>query len=481
MLAPTVSEAESQLPVDARPRWRPRHYSLLCGIGLLIGLLRAEAVPEPDALWSTRFGLDFLRTWQLPHADSYSWTAHGRSFVPNSWGWNVILGMAYRLGHGGGIGVVILLMAGGLGLLVARGSARIGVSPLPTAIVFLALGLFALVVAPRAQTATNLLAFCVPQLLPRIAFGRRAAALRSAALLGVVQVVWMNLHTAAVIGPALVMACGCGLLLAHRERGAALRPAMGRLAGAVVLSALCCLATPYGFAPIRHVEAVRSASAGVITEWDHVGVGSVPQVIALVMLVVTAGATLVAWRARRFDSVGSLLLLGVATATAVRFSPMLAVFVIPDLASAVGRMDVRPKMQARAVAIASAIFLVFGAVHLNTFGQLTSPLTSPRLVALIPRDGVLVNDYQLGDAVIFLRPDVQVSLDGRNDVYGRSGVLAGVAMLEDAPGTAARLQAAGVNCVLALDGYRLVQVLSADPAWQIAGTDGTRTLLVLRK
>jgi hypothetical protein len=201
----------------------------------------------------------------------------------------------------------------------------------------------------------------------------------------------------------------------------------------------------------------------------------------MIMVVVAGGAASIAWRARRFDSVASLVLLGAATATAVRFSPMLAVFVIPDLACTVGRLDVRVKMQARAVSAASAILLVFGAVHLSSFGQLTSPLTSPRLVSLIPRDSVLVNDYQVGDAVIFLRPDVQVSLDGRNDVYGRAGVLAGLDMLEDAPGTAGRVQAAGVNCVLALNRYELVRVLSADPAWRVAGTDGIRTLLVLRK
>jgi hypothetical protein len=248
--------------------------------------------------------------------------------------------------------------------------------------------------------------------------------------------------------------------------------------GAVALTAVCCLATPYGLAPVRHVEAVRAASAGLITEWDTIGFGTVQQVIGVIMVVVAGGAALIAWRARRFDSVGSLVLLGAATVTAVRFSPMLAVFVIPDLACAVGRLDVRAKMQARAVSAASAIFLAFGAVHLSSFGQLTSPLTSPRLVSLIPRDSVLVNDYQVGDAVIFLRPDVQVSLDGRNDVYGRAGVLAGLDMLEDAPGTAGRLQAAGVNCVLAPAAAPLVALLSSDPSWRVEGHDGVRKLLI---
>jgi hypothetical protein len=96
----------------------------------------------------------------------------------------------------------------------------------------------------------------------------------------------------------------------------------------------------------------------------------------------------------------------------------------------------------------------------------------------IPHRCNLLNDYELGGAVILLRPDVKVSLDGRNDMYGRALLSAGVQLLRDVPGTDARLNAAHVDCVLTLSSDNVVGRLAQDPDWHVAGHDAVRTLIV---
>jgi len=458
--------------------WHGRHVALMAGIGLLLGLHRAEAALDSDTLWSARYGMDVLSSGRLPRSDTYSWTAFGHQWIPSSWGWNLALGAAYRGAGLLGIWLVGIALAVGLAIAVAHAAARIAAPPLPTALLFAVLGGVALVVAPRAQTIGYVLVLAIPPVLAPVLYRGRAQALPAAAALCGLQVLWMNLHSSALLGPALIAVGGIGLLLRPAQRpGRAVRR-LARLAAVVVATAACCLATPYGAGPVLHVRAVRSASVGLINEWDHPGFGNFAQLVSLIAIAVAVLASWLAYRSRRFDTAGILLLLVAATASAIRFAPMIVVFAIPELAAALGILKVRPFMFRRIVAAVCAVLGVFAIANVRTFARRSTNLASPRLVAALPRDCHVANDYTLGATVILLRPDVRVSIDGRNDMYGRALVLSAVAMLEDSPGTAAKLHAARVNCVLAPSSAPLVAGLSHDSDWHVVGHDGYRTLLV---
>jgi hypothetical protein len=118
------------------------------------------------------------------------------------------------------------------------------------------------------------------------------------------------------------------------------------------------------------------------------------------------------------------------------------------------------------------------ALNLRDIARLPDRTASPRLVAALPTDCNLVNDDLVGDAIVLLRPDARVSLDGRNDMYGRKLVLSSIDMLDDDPGTAAKMRAAHVDCVLAVNSTKLVKALSHEAGWRIAARDSFRTLLV---
>jgi hypothetical protein len=103
---------------------------------------------------------------------------------------------------------------------------------------------------------------------------------------------------------------------------------------------------------------------------------------------------------------------------------------------------------------------------------------SPRLVAQLPAGCRLLNDDMVGDAVVLLRPDVPVSLDGRNDMYGRDTVIQIEHLFENRPGTAEFLDREHVTCVLGPSAMPLLRALRHNSQWTVVGTDRVRILLV---
>lgn len=477
MTATVVAAAPVSAPSSATAHgWSRRHYALIGGIALLHAVIRAEMPLGQDMLWGARFGTDFLDSGHLARSDSYSWTAHGRAWVPNSWGWNVVLGVAYRTMGIVGFWLLGAALAVVMALVVARIAERIGAPPLPTVAVYVPVGLLGLAAAPRAQTVSTIVVLLIPALVSRLVLGSGRAAVSATGALILLQIGWINIHSGALIGPFLVLACG-GAMMAARRRTILVPVAAGRLALATVATALACLLTPYGTAPIRHANDVRKASVGLVTEWDHVGFGSVAQLLALLAVITAAALTVRVWHAGRPSTAACLGVLTVATADAVRFLPMLAVLAAPEVALVIARLNVRPRMFAvmvGATAVVLSAFAVLNARDLRSLGD----TVSPSLVRALPAGCRLLNDDMAGDAVILLRPDTPVSLDGRYDMYGREIVVHVENLFLDRPGTDAALVREGITCVLGPTDMSLVRRLSRSPQWTMAGRDGVRTLLI---
>jgi hypothetical protein len=475
---PALGSQGNVAELDASRAWRRRDYALLGGVGLLLGLRRAEGPPDTDILWSARYGKDVLSSGHLPHSDTYSWTASGRSWVPNSWAWNVVLGAGYRIAGIFGLWLVGIGLAVGLSLMLGRAAARIGAAPMRTAMVVAVLGVFVLVVVPRAQAVGYIFMLCLPPLLRPILYGNRTNAFRAAVTVCAIQVVWMNLHSSAILGPAIVACGGTALLVGSRQPLAAVRGAIGRLVAVVALAAAACLATPYGAVPALHIAAVRRASVGLINEWDRPGIGNLAQTVSLAAMIGAAVLAVVAWRAGRFDTAAILVLLAVATGSAIRFGPMLAAFAIPELALALGKLNVRPYMLRRTLAAGCVALVALIAARLEFFAKLDDQSASRGLVTALPHGCRLVNDYVVGAAVILFRPDVMVSTDSRIDMYGRAKVLSNGAVINLAPGAIDYLDRNAVTCVLVYSQSRLVKSLSVSSGWREVGKDSVRTLLV---
>ena len=468
----------------AGARGAPRHAAsvraaapivLLAVTGTLLGVRRAEApYADTDVLWGARSGSDILSGAGLPHTDAYSWTAHGAPWIPNSWAWNVVLGTAYRMAGYAGIALVGIVTLTAIGALLGVAVRRVGASPpwgsLTTQI---SLGAFALFLYPRAQLVDYAAVVGLPLLITIVLDGERRASRHAAIGIVAGQIVWMNLHSTAVLGPLIVLAVGAGRMLARRSRQAAVRTAV-----LMAATAMACLATPYGFAPIGHLQQVRAASVGLISEWRPAGLGSPEQILALVSLALAVMAAADCYRRRAYDTLALLVLFGAITAVALRFAPMLVLTAVPPLAAAAGRIPARRSFVNRICALALVVLAaasVFGAAY---FADPGAQNTSPTLVEALPRGCRLVNDMTVGGAVILERPDVQVSIDSRNDMYGRQRELTALRVLEDASFGSRYVDAHDVGCVLAPSSAPLVRALTVSRAWRTVGHDATRTLLV---
>jgi len=448
---------------------------LIATVALLQMLLRAEIPLGQDTLWGARWGMQVLRSGDLPWTDTYSWTARGKPFIPNSWGWNVVLGADY-----GALGVIGFWLIGAvmsltLALTTARAAQRLGAPPLVTIAVYAPLGLLGLEAVPRAQTLSNIAILLIPPLLAPLLFGHRRTSTRSLVLLCMLQIVWMNLHSLALMGPVIVTVSGVGLIVARRAEG--LPTPVLRLASGTVATALCCLITPYGIEPITHAEEVRRASVGLVTEWEHVGFGSVAQALGLLAVAAAALPVRRAWRLGRPDTAACIALLAVCTGFAIRFLPMLAIFAAAEIALYLAGLRIRPQIFRRGVGLMVAVLSLLATVNLRDLGSL-GELVSPRLVGELPAGCRLLNDDLVGDAVILLRPDVAVSIDGRYDMYGRQIIIRVENMFANRPGTDGLLDADRINCVLGPTSSQLVQALRLDRHWTVVGTDTVRTLLV---
>jgi hypothetical protein len=455
-------------------------------VGLLIGVVKAESIADPNVLWGIRDGREILSSGDLPRHDHWSWTVPGRKWIPNSWGWDVVLGGLHRLGGGGALAALNIALVVLLVLLMARRAYALGAHPTAAVAAVATVGAAILLpwVNDRPQIASYLfVALIVPAVRPAlVADGRRYLGLLGA--LVAVQVVWVNLHLFAIAGPVLIAASGAGHL-AQQARSPA-RPAVpvrtqaARLVAAVVLGFAACGVTPYGPIVAAKTLAVRNDAVGLIVEWRPAGFGTFSQVTGVLAILAALAAGVHAYRARRWDVAAVLLVLVVGTATACRMAPVTAVVAIPELAAALTGATSRAVR--RATAGIAAVFVLLGvglaALDIGSFGKLDPASTSRDLLDRLPRGCRLLNDYPLGGAVILFRPDVPVSIDSRTDLYGRDRILANRDLVAGRNDAVRTVEAQGVTCVVVPSDAGLVARLRRAAGWRVAASDDERTLLL---
>jgi hypothetical protein len=465
----TARESDPLAASDARAADSGRSWFLAWLAFLPIAVLRAGTLAEADTFWQIRTGQLAISHRAIPRVDPFSWTVPGKPWTLNSWGFDVLIAGVYRLA---GLPGVALACAGltmiivGLVLLLAR---QLGASPFVTGVLLLLLAWLLLTewLSARPQLADYAAVLLLTILMRRIVAGRNP--IWPVTAVGIVSVVWVNLHAGELFGLAMTCACAV-LLLARRDmRGGG----WCLVAGAMALA--CSFLNPYGVGVLKQAAQVQSASSGVMVEWQHLNPADPLQLAAFAV-----GLTALTLALRRRDLVfaGGLGIAAAGSIFAIRFLPFLVLLALPVLAVSASRPRVLSYLHSRRIVfyLGLAAVTVMALLSLGHVGRPNPAHYSLNLVRAIPPHCRLFDTDTLGGFVILERPDVPVSLDTRNDLYGRQRVLADAQLVAGKGDIASGL--AGAGCVLVPPSTGLAKWLRANHGWKLAASDSTAVLYV---
>jgi hypothetical protein len=228
---------------------------------------------------------------------------------------------------------------------------------------------------------------------------------------------------------------------------------------------------------------VRDTAVTSIAEWMPLDWASPVQDIAL-----AAGlASLVlAWRRREAALTAALAVCIAGSLEAWRLLPFVVLLSMPVLAAFASDppdrirwyLASRRVMLQRCAALALVALVAIAAPSLTHIGRPEPSVYPVDLVADIPHGCRLFTNDVIGSYTILARPDVLVSLDSRNNLYGRTFPLEEERVLQGYGNVSRGL--AGAGCVLVPRSYGLAGRLRHDLQWVVRATDQTAVLYVRR-
>jgi hypothetical protein len=437
-------------------------------------VIRAENLAESDTFWETRTGLLTISQGRIPSVDPFSWTVSGKPWTLNSWGFNVLLGLSYEAAGLVGVALVCAGMVASIGWLVLHLARQLGAAPVQSAwVLLIGAPLLTLYLSARPQLVDYLAVLALVTLLRRLLGVRRPA--WSLLAIGVLTILWVNLHAAALLGVAIV---GASAVLAVLRRST--RRRSGWLLAALLITVLCSLANPQGTGLLAQTMQVKTESV-VITEWQPFNPADPLQLILFVVGLLGLGVA-----ARRGDPIftAALAVAACGSVAAMRILPILVLLALPVLASLASHEVVlryfasRHRMLAQGAAAVLVIAVGLALFNLPSFGR-PDPAHFPReAIKAIPAGCKLFNEYQLGGLVILERPDVLVSIDSRNDLYGAERVTQSFQVLSGEVDLGQGL--AGADCVLVPPTSGLARRLRTSPGWDLKSAESTAELFIRR-
>ena len=464
------NQAASRLGTEA-----PGKFWMLAWLAFLpFALIRSENLAESDTFWQVRTGLLTIAEGRIPSMDPFSWTVSGKPWTLNSWAFNVVLGFSYEAAGLVGVALVCACFVAvicGLVLLLAR---RLGAAPVPSAwVLLIGAPLLTLFLSARPQLVDYIAVLALVMFLQRLVEVPKPVWPLIA--IAVLTTLWVNLHAGALLGVAIV---GASALLVFLRRST--RSRSGWFLAALLVTMLCSLVNPYGAGLLAQTLQVKTEST-VITEWQPFNPADPLQLVMLAIGLLGLGVA-----ARRGDPVFTAAI-GVAacgSVAAMRVLPILVLLALPVLAAFASHEVVlryfasRRRLFFQGATAVLVIAIGLAVFNLPFFGR-PDPAHFPRAaIKAIPAGCKLFNEYQLGGLVILERPDVPVSIDSRNDLYGAERVTQSLRVLDGQGDLNEGLR--GADCVLVSPATGLARWLNTNPGWVLKSAEPTAELFIRR-
>ncbi len=450
---------------------------------------------EGDTWWHIRAGEEILATHELPHRDTYSWTAAGTEWIAYEWLGDVAMAAAYRAGGLRGLKALQLLLTGAiLVLLYAYAAMRCGNAKGAFVVCALVVPVAAVFCSLRPQMIGYIFFLVVLLILEWFRRGKSGVLW----LLPLLFVAWVNTHGTFVFGLlAISVAWASGLRPFRRgeiENTAWTSGQRRRIEIAALVSVLGLCLTPYSTRLAAYpldIAFLQPVNISSIQEWmplsteRFLGLAVFGSLLAILIL-----QMLRPFRCRLDD----LILLVIAAILAIlhlRFVPLFLIISVPLLSIPVARRlprydAVRDRHALNAgliVALAAAMGCFLPAEwQLQKEFAASFPVAAAEYLRAHPADGPLLNEYGWGGYLAWVHvPARGVFIDGRADIYERAGVLEDylkITRLE--PGAFGLLGKYGIRACLLEPDAPLATVLAESPGWEKAYGDSVSVVYVRR-
>jgi hypothetical protein len=413
-----------------------RLFVVILGLGLFT--MAARGVTDPDVWWHLRTGQLIVQTHAVFHADPYSFTRFGETWVDHEWLSQVLIFGLYRLAGWAGL-------IAGFGAVIAAAFMvvfwRCPGRPYVAGVITL-LGAFAS--APswgvRPQMLTLLLASLLLLILERSY--QRPRMLWWTPLL---MLLWVNLHAGYALGIALIALFLVGDALDTAFGFKDGPPPAARLRS-LALALLACTAVvplnPYGAAMYSYPLHTLGSRAmqSYIGEWLSPDFHQHRYLPMLVMILATIALPALSPRRLRPREVLLLSVASFAGLRSVRHIPIYALIAIPILSAMVlaclRERGVARRIEAKSLpmtpaktflnAVLLAGFLVFTVARVRLVSNRQAateakefPAGAVSFIAAQRPLAPILNHYNWGGYFIWrLYPQYRVYIDGRADLYG---------------------------------------------------------------
>ena len=435
----------------------------LAALAILLLALNITPITNNDLFLHLKTGETILTTGHVPRVDDYSALARGRPFIAHEWLASVLFRLVQAaFGWNGLIALKAVTAIAVAGLLYA--AARLLGAPPPIAVPALA---FVMILAawrfmerPHILTYLNTAAFLL--LLAR----RRAGRPTPLWIFVPIQIAWANLHGGFILGPAIVALAAAGAACDRMWTPTGSRQTPGREARSLALLSsillAACVVNPYGPRLLRFpFDLAGSSFMGTIYEWiPPLFTVDVPSasvslsafastymarayVVWVILGALSHGLALLAWRREgRLPPGGAfpILLFIFLLCLSLRMNRCVADFALatfPGVAaqgsgSLPGWMR-RFSIDPAALYSATGVLLLLATwFALAGYPLAPSQVRSPGLgigrnvpvgaadyLSEIGLRGNVFNTYSSGAYLIYrLYPEVRVTMDSRNEVYG---------------------------------------------------------------
>ncbi len=450
---------------------------------------------DPDVWWHIKVGATLLSTHRWPTVDPYSFTAHGTPWIAYEWLGDVLLAaIAGMWGLRGLMALDLVLTAAILFALYALTTLRCGNSKAAFVICALLLPLVYPSCSLRPQMLGYLFLVLTLIVLERFRQGHTGALW----LLPPLFLVWVNTHGSFVLGLfALGVYWASGLVDIHWGGLKSRLWTSGervRLELVALLSLVALTTTPYGtevcLYPLNMAFS-QPLNVGNIQEWQPMMFDEIFGKIFLALLLGFLLAQVTLRPTWRLEDLVLFFAGVVAVCLHIRFVLVFVPFCAPLLAVVVAHWfppyeHSKDKYALNAIlmtlVVAAVIWFFPSRAKLESIMEEKWPVRAVAYLRQHPVPTPMFNSYGYGGYLIWQMSDVnKVFIDGRADIYERTGVLSDYLSLARLGFPAPFLLGAyNIQSCLLDRNETLVTLLDALPGWQKVYGDQLSVLYVRR-